>query len=137
VTLWTTTAGMGMDDLNLITGRILESAFAIHARLGPGLVEHAYEMILCKDLSARGLYIERQKPISVEYEGLLIPNAFRADIIVERAIVVEVKSHATLTVLNEKQLLTYLRIGDYRLGLLLNFGCALMKDGVKRMVNRY
>jgi len=124
------------NNINTVSGHILDAAYHIHARLGPGLIESAYEMILARDLGSRGLVVERQKPISVEYEGLLLENAFRADLIVERAVIVEVKSLVSLTALHEKQLLTYLRLLDYRVGMLLNFGCTTMKAGVKRIVNR-
>ena len=98
-----------MNDIDSVTGLVVDAAFRIHQQLGPGLLEHAYELILAKDLTLSGLHVQRQQSISVEYEGIYIPNAFRADLIVEQAVIVEVKSLISLTALNEKQLLTYIR----------------------------
>lgn len=127
--------GAEMNDRDVITGRIVDAAYRIHSRLGPGLLESVYEAILARDLKRHGLHVERQKPVSFDFEGLWFENAFRADLIVENAVIVEVKSVPALTNLHEKQLLTYLRVLDYRVGLLLNFGGALMKDGIKRLAH--
>lgn len=124
------------NDLNNITGSIVDTAFRIHSTLGPGLMESVYETVLSRDLARRGLMIERQKAISFDFEGLWFDDACRVDIIVERAVVVEIKSVAAILPRHEQQLLTYLRLLDYRVGLILNFGAAYMKDGIKRMANR-
>jgi iron complex transport system substrate-binding protein len=125
-----------MSELNDITGHVVNAAVRIHSRLGPGLMESVYETILARDLSNQGFGVERQKWISFDFEGLWFDDACRADIIVDRAVIVEVKSVATILPRHEKQLLTYLRLLDYRVGLLLNFGAPLMKDGIKRIANR-
>ena len=125
-----------MKELNLITGEVVHTALRIHSKLGPGLLESVYESILARDLDRKGLTVERQKAISFDFDGLWFGDAFRVDLIVERAVVIEVKSVAAFAPAHEKQLLTYLRLLDYRVGLLLNFGAPLMKDGIKRMVHR-
>ena len=125
-----------MSELNDITGHVVNAAVRIHSKLGPGLMESVYETILARDLSNQGFGVERQKWISFDFEGLWFDDACRADIIVDRAVIVEVKSTATILPRHEKQLLTYLRLLDYRVGLLLNFGAPLMKDGIKRIANR-
>ncbi|CAN5777853.1 GxxExxY protein [soil metagenome] len=122
--------------LNFVSGQIVDAAVKIHSRVGPGLVESVYETILCRDLVRRGLCVERQKPISFEYDGMWFENVGRADIIVEDAVIVEVKSAVAVAAIHQKQLLTYLRLLDHRLGLVLNFGAPLMKDGIHRIANR-
>ncbi len=121
--------------LNTITGMILDAAFRVHTKLGPGLLESVYEAVLTRDLAARGLAVERQKPVSFDFEGLRFNDAFRIDLLVDHAVVVEIKSVTALTTVHHKQLLTYLRLLDCRLGLLLNFGAAHLRDGIKRIAN--
>lgn len=123
-------------DLNLVTGRIVAAAIRIHSRIGPGLLESVYEMVLERDLVRQGLHVERQKQIAFDFEGMRFANAIRADLIVENAIIVEVKSVTASTDVHKKQLLTYLRVADHRIGLLLNLGAPIMKDGIIRVVNR-
>lgn len=125
-----------VDNLNRITGVIVDSAYRIHSKLGPGLMESVYESILSRDLARLGLIIERQKSLSFDFEGLWFDDACRADLIIERCVVVEIKSTASILPRHHKQLLTYMRILDYRVGLLLNFGAATMKEGIKRVANR-
>jgi GxxExxY protein len=125
-----------MLDLNRITGLIVESAFRIHSKLGPGLMESVYETILSRDLARHGFAIERQKCISFDFEGLWFADACRVDLVVERCVAVEIKSVAAILPRHHKQLLTYVRLLDYRVGLLLNFGAPTMKDGIKRIANR-
>lgn len=127
---------MGPEQLNQVSGQIVDAAFHIHSKLGPGLLESVYEIILAKELERREFFVERQRPVPIEFEGLHFEEGFRADIIVERAIIVELKSVETLAPVHSKQLLTYLRLLDYRLGLLINFGAPLLKDGIKRIVNK-
>ncbi|HSJ33014.1 MAG TPA: GxxExxY protein [Longimicrobiales bacterium] len=124
------------NDLNRVTGVIVDSAFRIHSTLGPGLMEHVYETILARDLRRRGLAVERQRCISFDFEGLWFEDACRVDLVVERCVVVEIKSVATILARHHKQVLTYLRLLDYRVGLLLNFGAPTMKDGIKRIVHK-
>ena len=122
--------------LNTVTGIVIDAAIRIPVGLGPGLLESVYETILARDLAGRGLLVERQKSVSFDFEGLWFEDAFRVDLLVERSVVVEIKSVATIASAHEKQLLTYLRLLDCRVGLLLNFGAAYMKDGIKRIANR-
>ena len=122
-------------DLNSVTGAVVDAAFRIHSELGPGLLESVYETILARDLARRGLHVERQKPISFDFEGLYFENAFRVDLLVEGRVVVEVKSATRFAEAHTKQLLTYLRLIDCPVGLLLNFGAPLLKHGIKRIAN--
>lgn len=126
-----------MAELNAITGHIVDAAFRIHTKLGPGLLESVYETILARDLVNRGFRVERQKSFSFDFEGLWFEDAFRVDLVVADSIIVEVKAVPRLVVVHEKQLFTYLRLLDCRVGLLINFGAPLIKDGIKRIVNRY
>ncbi len=125
-----------MPDLNSISGMIVDAAFHIHSTLGPGLLESVYEVVLVHDLEKRGLKVERQKPVPIEYDGIRFDEGFRADLIVENCVVVELKSVEELSRVHSKQLLTYLRLLDYRLGLLINFGAPVIRDGIRRIVNR-
>jgi GxxExxY protein len=125
---------MELDDT---TGDIVDAAVQIHRELGPGLLESLYEAILAGELRQRGLRAERQRLISFSYDGIDIHEAFRADLLVEECVIVEVKSLERVAPVHAKQLLTYLRLMNLRVGLLLNFGAERMKDGVKRLVNSY
>lgn len=125
-----------MRPLNEISGEIVDAAFHIHSKLGPGLLESVYEVILAKELERRGLQVERQKSVPIKFEGLSFDEGFRADLIVEKAVLVELKSVEQLARVHYKQVLTYLRLLDYRLGLLINFGAPIIKEGIKRVVNR-
>ncbi len=120
---------------NEIGKLIVDSAITVHRELGPGLLESVYEVILEHELQHRGLRVERQVPISIELRGIKFDEAFRADIIVEGMVVVELKSVEQVTPAHKKQLLTYLRLSGYKLGFLLNFGEASMKRGITRAVN--
>jgi GxxExxY protein len=123
-------------EINELSGTIVDAAFHIHTKLGPGLLESVYETILAKELENRGLLVERQKSVPVIFEGIVFEEGFRADLIVEKQIIIELKSVEQIAPVHSKQLLTYLRLLDYRLGLLINFGAPLMKDGIKRIVNK-
>ena len=125
-----------MSDLNRISGTIVDAAFHIHSALGPGLLESVYEAILARELEKRGLQVERQKPVPIVFDGLRFDEGFRADLIVENCVVVELKSVEEIARVHSKQLLTYLRLLDCRLGLLINFGAPVIKDGIRRIVNR-
>ena len=120
---------------NEIGKLVVDSAVTIHRELGPGLLETVYEMILTHELRQRGLRVERQVPISIESRGIKFDEAFRADIVVEGKVVLELKSVEQVTRAHQKQLLTYLRLAGYKLGFLLNFGESLMKKGITRAVN--
>jgi len=114
---------------------IVDAAVAVHRGLGPGLLESVYEIVLTHELSKRGLRVERQVPIAIHYDGLQIEGGFRADMIVERKVVLELKSVENVSPVHKKQIQTYLCLTGCKLGYLLNFGCALMKDGITRAVN--
>jgi len=116
--------------------QIVDVAVRIHRGMGPGLLETVYEVILASELRRSGLRVERQVPISVTYEGLTFDEGFRADLIVENKVIVELKCAERISNVHKKQLLTYLRLADKRLGYLLNFSEALMKHGITRIVNR-
>lgn len=120
---------------NEIANQIVDAAFKIHVKFGPGLLESVYEAILTHELRKRGLRVEVQKPIPVIYEDIKLEIGFRADLIVEDKVIVEIKSVEGVAPVHKKQLLTYLRLTDKRLGLLINFGENLIKDGITRVAN--
>ena len=120
---------------NAIAKEIVDAAYRIHTTLGPGLLESVYDTVLAYELNRRGLRTTRQQAIPVVYENVRIDAGFRADMIVEDKVIVEVKSVELLAPVHKKQLLTYLRLADKRLGLLINFQVALIKDGITRIVN--
>ena len=121
--------------INDISGIVVDAAFKVHTALGPGLLETVYEAVLEKELLSRGLRVRRQVSVPIQYEGLEFDEGFRADLIVEECIVVELKSVEVIHPVHLKQVLTYCRLLDFRLGLLINFGAALIKDGIKRIAN--
>ena len=120
---------------NEIAKQIVDAAFRIHTTLGPGLLESVYDTVLAYELDRRGLRTVRQQPIPVVYEDIRIDAGFRADLVVEDKVIVEIKSVELVAPVHKKQLLTYLRLADKRLGLLINFQVALIKDGITRIVN--
>jgi GxxExxY protein len=121
---------------NEIASIIVDVAFHIHCDLGPGLFETVYERVMEFELMKRGLIVYRQKPIPVVYGNLHLKAGFRADLLVEDKVIVEIKSIDALHPVHKKQVLTYLRFADKRLGLLIDFNVALIKDGIVRLVNR-
>jgi iron complex transport system substrate-binding protein len=124
-------------DLDAITGEIVDASMRIHRRFGPGLLESFYEALLVRELHRTRLRTERQRLITFSYDGVEVEDAFRADIIVEGCVIVEVKSQERFAPVHSRQVLTYLRLLDLRVGLLLNFGEERMKDGIKRVVNNF
>jgi GxxExxY protein len=120
---------------NTIAREIVDAAFHIHTALGPGLLESVYDAVLAYELSQRSLRVVRQQPIPVVYKNVRIDTGFRADMVIEDKVIVEVKSVEMLAPVHKKQLFTYLRLADKRLGLLINFQVALIKDGIIRIVN--
>lgn len=114
---------------------IVDCAVQLHQDLGPGLLESVYEVTLARKLEKRGLRVERQVAITIEYEGQKFDEGFRADMIIEGKVIVELKSVETVHPAHKKQLLTYLRLTGMKLGYLLNFGSALMKEGIRRTVH--
>ncbi len=120
---------------NQLAEKIIGSAIEVHRKLGPGLLESVYEKALCYELKQSGLTIQHQVSIPLKYKTLNIDEAFRADIIVEDKIIIEIKSVTELSGVHFKQLLTYLRLTDKKLGLLINFNTELLKQGTKRVIN--
>jgi GxxExxY protein len=120
---------------NEIGREVVDAAIAVHRELGPGLMETVYEVTLAHELSQRGLQVERQVRVAIEYRGVKFDEGFRADIIVGKLVVLELKSVEKMTAAHRKQIQTYLRLTGMKLGFLLNFGEALMKDGIVRAVN--
>ncbi|WP_395059458.1 GxxExxY protein [Flavobacterium sp.] len=119
---------------NEISKIIVDVSYKIHTKLGPGLLESVYEAILYHELVKRGLSVERQKPIPVIWDDVFLDIGFRTDLIVENKVIIEIKSVEQISRLHPKQLLTYLRITKIKLGLLINFNEALIKDGITRVV---
>ena len=115
---------------------VVDCSFKIHMHLGPGLLESAYKALLARELARRGHVVEIERPVALEYQGYRIEGAFRADLLVARCVVVEVKSVERLAPVFSKQVLTYLRLLDLRLGYLINFGESLLRDGLHRIVNQ-
>jgi iron complex transport system substrate-binding protein len=126
---------MGHGDIEWLAKNAIDCGFQLHGEIGPGLLETAYEAFLAALLADRGLRVEVQKPVPVTYRGLVIRDAFRADLVVEERLVIEVKSVERLAPVHAKQLLTYLRLMDQPLGLLMNFGADMFRNGVKRVIN--
>ncbi len=114
---------------------VIDAAITLHKKLGSGLLETVYEVILARELERRELKVQRQVIIPIEYDGIKFEEGFRADIIVEIKVILELKSVESVTKAHKKQLLTYLRLTGMKLGFLLNFGEAFMKDGITRIVN--
>ena len=119
-----------------ITGEIVDAAYKLHAGLGPGLLESVYEAVLARDLQRRGLAVERQKTVPFDFDGMQFDEGLRVDILVEYAVVVELKTIERLAPVHSKQVLTYLRLLDLRVGLLINFGAPTLKQGLRRIVNQ-
>jgi GxxExxY protein len=120
---------------NKIAKRILDKAFIVHTKLGPGLLESVYEIVLAHELRQAGLAVERQKPMPITYDGVRFDEAFRTDLLVNEKVIVELKSTEALSALHAKQVLTQLKMSGLKLGLLINFGEAHLKNGIKRLIN--
>ena len=122
-------------NLEELSAVVVDTAFCLYRDLGPGLLESVYEAVLARLLQDRGLSVKRQRPVSVEFAGLRLNEGFRADLVVDEALVIELKSVEQFAPVHSKQLLTYLRLMHLPLGLLINFGAATFKDGIRRVVN--
>ena len=127
----------GQTDLERIARIAVNCGYQIHKDLGPGLLENAYEALMEEALKQAGLNVRRQVAITMNYKGVLVENAFKIDLLVEEQIVLELKSIERLAPVHGKQVLTYLRLTNLQLGLLMNFGQAIFKDGLKRVANDY
>ena len=126
-----------MRDIEQISGDVIDVALRLHRELGPGLLESVYEVILASKLTAMGYSVARQRPIDIEFDNLRFEAAFRIDLLVDERLLVEIKSVERLTAAHGKQLLTYLRLTKQPVGLLINFGGATLKEGLRRVVNDY
>jgi GxxExxY protein len=122
---------------NKITEEIIGAAIEVHRTLGPGLLESAYEQCLCFDLVQAGFKIEKQVPLPISYKGVKLDCGYRLDIVVEELIIVELKTVEKLLPIHEAQLLTYLKLTDKKLGLLLNFNVPVLRNGIKRIRNGF
>ena len=126
-----------MKPIDDVTAEIVDAAYRIHVAMGPGLLESVYEIVLARALEKRGLLVERQKAVSFDFDGIHFDEGLRLDMLVESQVVVELKSLESLAPVHAKQLQTYLRLLNLRVGLLINFGQVTLKDGLKRIVNKY
>jgi iron complex transport system substrate-binding protein len=124
-------------DIDQITGDVLDAAIRLHKELGPGLLESVYETLLAASLARSGYRVARQHPVDIDFDGMHFAAAFRIDILVEAALLIEIKSVDRLHAAHAKQLLTYLRLTKQPVGLLINFGGATLKEGFRRLVNDY
>ena len=124
-----------MRELDDITGGIVDAALRIHRDLGPGLLESVYETVLARALDQRGFQVERQQAIRFEYDGMVFEEGLRIDLLVDNRVIVELKSVERLAAVHSKQLLTYLKLTNTPVGLLINFGAATLREGLHRVVN--
>ena len=120
---------------NEIAKKVLDASFVVHTKLGPGLLESVYEVVLAHELRKAGIFVERQKPMPITYDGILFEEGYRADLLIESKVIVELKSVAALSAVHSKQVLTQLRLSGLKLGLLINFGETHLKNGIKRIIN--
>ena len=121
---------------NEISNKIIGISIAVHQSLGPGLLESAYKECLCYRLQKEGLLVEKEKPMPLVFEEVKLECGYRIDILVEKKVVIEIKSVEALNEVHFAQTLTYMKLGEFKLGLLINFNVSLLKDGIKRIVNR-
>lgn len=124
-------------DLEELARVAVDCGFKIHDALGPGLLESVYEAVFAASLARRGVVVERQKPIDIEFDGMVLREGFRADLLLEGRLIIELKSIEQLAPVHGKQLLTYLRLAKQPLGLLMNFGASTFREGLKRVVNNH
>jgi len=122
-------------NINQLTSKIIGAAIEVHKILGPGLLESAYEECLSHELSIQGVSFEKQKPLTIDYKGKKLDCGYRLDMVVENAVVLELKSCEKIEPIHHAQLLTYLKLSELNLGLILNFNVPLMRDGIVRIVN--
>jgi len=123
-------------NINNVSGQIIDAAMHVHSVLGPGLLETAYQACLAHELRKRGLAVRREVFMPVRYDGIVLDVAYRIDLLVEEAVVVETKAVAKIIPIHEAQLLSHLKLGDFRVGLLINFHALRLKDGIVRKANK-
>ena len=121
-------------ELNKISEQVIGAAIEVHKALGPGLLESAYEECICQELTIRSIPFERQRPLPVEYKGTKLDCGYRLDLLVDKTVVVEIKAIETIQPIHEAQLLAYLKLGGWKLGLLINFNVPVLKDGIRRRI---
>ncbi len=126
-----------MNKIDQIASEIVDSAFKIHSKLGPGLLESAYEVCLAHELTERGFVEERQKPQPVFYDGIEIETGYRLDLLVGDSVIIELKAVEQLAPIHQAQLMTYLKLSDKSLGFLINFNVPLIKQGIRRIANHH
>lgn len=126
-----------MNTIDEIAKEIVDAAFKIHSKLGPGLLESAYEACLAHELTKREFIVERQKPQPVHYDGIEIEVGYRLDILVNDSVIIELKAVEQLAPIHQAQLMTYLRLSEKTLGLLINFNVPLIKNGIRRIANQF
>lgn len=126
-----------MRNIDEVSGDVIDLAIRVHRALGPGLLENVYETVLASKLAEKGYPVSRQHPIGIEFEGTQFDVAFRADLLVDHRLIVEIKSIDRLAPIHAKQVLTYLRLTGHPVGLLINFGGETLKEGIKRLVNNH
>jgi len=124
-------------EIERLASIVVDCGFHIHKDLGPGLLESAYELILAKLIEERGVSVRRQVPVPIHYQGVVVDNAFKIDLLIENRLIVELKSTERNAPVHAKQLLTYLRLMELPLGLLMNFGLPTFKGGLQRIANNY
>ena len=120
--------------MHALTGQIIGAAIEVHCALGPGLLESVYETCLMYELQLRGFKVEKQQPLPVFYKDVMLDCGYRLDLVVEDQVIVEVKSVNNIAPIHEAQLLSYLRLSDYKIGLLINFNTKMLKEGIRRMM---
>ena len=124
-------------EFDRLSNVVIGAGIIVHKALGPGLLESAYEACAAYELTSQGLFVERQKPLPLEYKGVRLDCGYRMDLVVEGLVIVEIKSVAKLEPIHEAQLITYQRLSGIRVGLIMNFNVPRLKDGIKRIVNNY
>ncbi|MFQ5764390.1 MAG: GxxExxY protein [Rhodospirillales bacterium] len=122
---------------NELTEKVIGASIEVHRALGPGLLESSYEECLCHELTLRGVLFERQVPLPVEYKGVKLDCGYRLDLLVDNAVVVELKAVERIEPIHEAQLLTHLKLGGWTVGLLINFNVPVLKNGIKRIVHKF
>ena len=125
------------EELESIARIVVDCGYRLHRDLGPGLLESVYETLLAKLIDEMGLAVARQVPIAIKYDGVVVDNAFKADLVIENRLLIELKSTERHSPVHAKQVITYLRLADLPLGLLINFGMATFKSGIQRIANDY
>jgi GxxExxY protein len=129
--------GISREELNKISGHVISSAVEVHRHMGPGLLESIYQHCMVRELKSRELRVDQLVPVKLQYKSYMLNKEFFIDLLVEKEIIVELKSVDCIDTVHEAQLLSYLKLTDKRVGLLINFNVPLLKEGIRRMVNKY